>query len=97
MTRLAALLVLVTLVSGAAAQERISTRNLTCAALQARVARDRTLILARSETAYETVHLDSGSCNLDETGVPAFEPSADVPSCLAGWRCRQRNSDGGQR
>ena len=69
----------------------------TGAALRARVARDRTVILARSETAYETVHLDSGACRQDETGAPAFEPSADLPSCWAGWRCTQRNSDSGQR
>jgi hypothetical protein len=97
MTRLACALLLGTLATGATAQERIDTRALTCAALQARVARDRTVILARNEMAYETVHLDSGSCQQDETSAPAFEPSADVPSCWAGWRCTQRNSDSGQR
>ncbi|MCJ2134803.1 hypothetical protein MKK69_12155 [Methylobacterium sp. J-026] len=97
MTRLACALLLAVLATGAAAQEWIDTRSLTCAALQQRVARGRTVILARSATAYETVHLDSGSCSLDETGAPAFEPSVDVPSCLAGWLCKQRNSDSGQR
>ncbi|WP_267353832.1 MULTISPECIES: hypothetical protein [unclassified Methylobacterium] len=97
MPRLACALVLSVLATAAVAQERIDTRGLTCAALRARVARDRSVILARSATAYETVHLDSGSCQQDETGAPAFEPSADVPSCWAGWRCTQRNSDSGQR
>ncbi|MFB0490721.1 hypothetical protein ABIE45_003307 [Methylobacterium sp. OAE515] len=97
MIRLAAVLALAVVATGAAAQERVYTRNLTCAALKARVAHDRTVMLARSETAYETVHLDSGACQQDETGAPAFEPSADVPNCLAGWRCTQRNSDSGQR
>ena len=97
MTRLASLLILAVLATGAAAQERVDTRALTCAALKARVARDHTVILARSELAYETVYQDSGSCRQDETGTPAFEPSADVPSCWAGWRCTQRNSDSGQR
>jgi hypothetical protein len=97
MTRLAAVLALAALSTGACAQERVYTRTLTCAALKARVARDQHLVLARSETAYETVHLDSGACRQDETGRPAFEPSADVPNCLAGWRCTQRNSEGGQR
>ncbi|MBP1178677.1 hypothetical protein [Methylobacterium sp. PvR107] len=97
MIRLAAALALAVVTAGAAAQERVSTRNLSCTALKARVAHDQTVILARSETAYETVHRDSGACRQDETGVPAFEPSADMPNCLAGWRCTQRNSDSGQR
>jgi hypothetical protein len=97
MTRLACALVLGVLATGAVAQERIDTRALTCAALRARVVRDHTVILAQNELAYETVHLDPGSCQQDETGAPAFEPSADVPSCWAGWRCKQRNSDAGPR
>ena len=90
-------LVLAALATAAAAQERVATRTLSCAALQARVARDGHVVLATSETAYETVHRDSGACRQDETGAPAFEPSADMPNCLAGWRCTQRNSESGQR
>ncbi|QGY05031.1 hypothetical protein MMSR116_26375 [Methylobacterium mesophilicum SR1.6/6] len=97
MTRLVSVLVLIAFAPAALAQERVTTRSLTCAALQARVAQARNLVLATSETAYETVHLDSGSCRIDETAAPAFEPTADVPSCMAGWRCRQRNSDSGPR
>ncbi|WP_342109838.1 hypothetical protein [Methylobacterium sp. SI9] len=41
---------------------------------------------AQNELACETVRLDSGSCRQDETGAPAFEPSADGPSWWAGWR-----------
>ena len=97
MTRLVCVVLLMVLASAVAAQERVATRGLTCAALQARVARDRHVVLTTSETAYETVHRDAGSCRIDETAAPAFEPSADVPSCLTGWRCRQRNSDSGSR
>jgi hypothetical protein len=98
MPRLVFAFVLIAVATSAAAQERVITRSLTCAALQARVARDGTAILASSETAYEAVHLDPGACSSsDETAAPAFEPSADVQACLAGWRCKQRNSDSGQR
>lgn len=97
MTCLISVLALVAVASGASAQERVYTRSLTCAALQARVARDRSVTLASSETAYETVHLASGVCRTDETAAPAFEPSADVQACLAGWRCKQRNCGSGQR
>jgi hypothetical protein len=97
MIRSAAAFVLVAFASAAAAQERVDTRALNCAALKARVAREGTLVLARSETAYETVHLDPGGCQQDETAAPAFEPSADLPSCMAGWRCAQRNSDSNPR
>ncbi|GJE14650.1 MULTISPECIES: hypothetical protein [Methylobacterium] len=97
MNRLVLVLVLAALATAAAAQERVATRTLSCAALQARVARDGHVVLATSETAYETVHLDAGACRNDETAAPAFAPAADAPSCLTGWRCRQRNSDSGQR
>ncbi|MBE7197176.1 MAG: hypothetical protein INR70_05155 [Parafilimonas terrae] len=97
MRRFVPALLMLALATAAAAEERIHTRTLTCAALKARVAQDRDVVLATSDTAYEVVHLDAGSCRIDETAAPAFEPSADVPFCLAGWRCRQRNSDSGQR
>jgi hypothetical protein len=97
MMRLALVFGCFALVTGAVAQERIVTRSMSCAALQGRVARDRTAILASSETAYETVHVDPGACGPDETGAPAFEPTADLRACLAGWRCKQRNSDSGPR
>lgn len=96
-SHLAQALLMIALATAAAAEGRLDTRTVSCAALQARVARDRDVVLATSATAYEAVHLDAGSCRIDETSAPAFEPTADVPFCLAGWRCRQRNSDSGQR
>ena len=96
MRRLApALCIVVCLAGGSAAlaQGRTDTRALTCAAVKAVVARDRDVVLASSETAYETVHRDNMACASDETGTPAFIPSADEPSCFAGWRCKQRSND----
>ena len=90
-----ALSVLLTLsvATGASAQGRIATRPLTCAALKALVARQGDVMLASSELIYERVHRDGGVCQQDETSAPAYEPTADEPSCFAGWRCKQRNSD----
>ncbi|MCJ2069586.1 hypothetical protein MKK75_12430 [Methylobacterium sp. J-030] len=81
--------------TGAVAQGRTDTRTVTCAALRAFVARSGNAVLASSDLAYETVHRDSGACEQDETGAPAYEPTLDVPACFAGWRCKQRNSDSG--
>ena len=75
------------------AQERTYTRSLTCSALKDLVARDRNVVLASSETAYEIVHRDSMACASDETGTPAYAPAADEPSCFTGWRCKQRSND----
>lgn len=79
--------------TGASAQGRVATQPLTCSALKALVARQGDVVLASSELIYETVHRDGGVCQQDETSAPAYEPTADEPSCFAGWRCKQRNSD----
>jgi hypothetical protein len=84
-------------VTGAYAQGRIDTRTFTCAALKSLVARSRNIELASSDRIYELVHEDSGACRQGETGAPAYEPTIDVPACFAGWRCKQRNNDGGTR
>lgn len=83
------------LVTGTAvhAQGRVYTRALTCAAIKDLVARDRDVVLASSEMAYEAVHRDSMACASDETGAPAYAPSSDEPACFAGWRCKQRSND----
>ena len=64
MIRLAAVLALAVVATGAAAQERVYTRNLTCAALKARVAHDRTVMLARSETDHVDLRACSGAARV---------------------------------
>lgn len=83
--------------TGAYAQGRVDTRAFTCAALKSLVAQSRNIELASSDLVYELVHQDSGACRQDETGAPAYEPTIDVPACFVGWRCKQRNNDGGTR
>lgn len=92
-----ALAVLLTMAApaGAGAQGRLQTRSLTCPALKALVAKAGTAILASSEFVYETVHSNGGDCQQDETSAPAYEPTSDERDCFVGWRCKQRNSDGG--
>ena len=55
--------------------------------------REQNVVLSTSANAYEMVHRDVMACASDETGAPAFEPTSDDANCLAGWRCKQRNSD----
>lgn len=89
--------VAVILVSGlrpAVSQERPFTPALTCSAVKSIVLKEQNVALATSQTAYEMVHANSMDCASDEASVPAFEPTSDNPNCLAGWRCRQHNSDG---
>ena len=78
----------------APAQERPYAPSMTCAALKATVDRLGDVVVATSANAYETVHRDSGACTDEVTAVPAFEPTADVPQCFAGYRCRDRNNGG---
>lgn len=99
MPRLAPVLSLLAVIAAtdASAQGRTDTRAFTCSALKALVDRGGDVVLASSDHVYETVHRDSGACRLDETGLPAFEPTSDARSCFAGWRCGQRSNDPGQR
>ena len=78
----------------AVAQERPYTPALKGPAINTSGAREHKGGRASSEHAYELVHVNTMDCASDETGAPAFEPSSDEPNCLAGWRCKQRNSDG---
>ena len=78
----------------APAQERPYAPSMTCAALKATVDRLGDVVVATSANAYETVHRDSGACTDEVTAVPAFQPTADVPQCFAGYRCRDRNNGG---
>lgn len=82
------------LAGSAVAAERQSTRGLSCSAIKALVTRDGEVVLASSETAYETVLADGGACQNGDSGSPAYVPSADEANCFAGWRCTQRSSDG---
>ncbi len=83
--------------TGADARGRTDTRALTCASLKALVAREGDVVLASSEYVYETVHRDAGACQIEETGLPAFEPTSDERSCFVGWRCAQRANDPNQK
>jgi hypothetical protein len=78
------------------AQERLLAPTLSCQALKTAVARGREVVVASSDTAYDVVHADGGAClNVNgESSEPAYVPTTDEPSCLAGWRCMQRSSDG---
>ncbi|MER2248910.1 hypothetical protein ABS772_03170 [Methylorubrum podarium] len=79
-------------VTAALAQERPYTPSMTCAAVQALVARQRRIVLATSPNAYEKVYYESGECRNEVTARPAFEPTLDDPYCFAGYRCVQRNN-----
>lgn len=82
-----------TLIGTAEAQRRPYTPELSCAAVQAIVARERQIVLATSPNAYELVYVDGGSCGQGMTAVPAFEPTVDDRNCFAGYRCKDRSID----
>lgn len=81
--------------TNASADERVHTRKYTCSALKVLILKQAAAILAPDTVRYEMIYRDSGTCKQDETSAPAFEPSSDVELCFVGWRCKQRNSDGG--
>lgn len=89
--------VLVLLPAAAAAREgpsgRPFTPALSCESVRLLVARAGAVTLSTSANAYERVLRSGGTCTGDTTAAPAFVPARDDPSCFAGYRCRQRNTD----
>ncbi|MEA1833470.1 hypothetical protein U8607_15400 [Methylobacterium durans] len=91
--RLRALAGTLVLASAASAQERPYTPALTCQTVRGLVERAGAVTLSTSANAYERVLRTGGACTGDTSAAPAFVPARDDPSCFAGYRCRQRNTD----
>lgn len=88
---LAVLLALVT--TGANAQPRPSTQNLTCGQAAGLVASRGAIVLNTSRTTYDRFVASRGFCQFDEVLEPVWAPTRDVAQCFIGYRCSQNTDD----
>ena len=69
------------------AQGRPDTRDLTCAAAAALVAREGAVVMTTGPFTYERVVRDGGFCSLELTTRPDYEATRDARLCFVGYRC----------
>ncbi len=76
-----------------AAQARPATPSMTCAAVQALVARSGGIVLDTSATTFDRYVSDRRFCMPDEATRPAFERTRDNPQCFIGYTCYEPDRD----
>jgi hypothetical protein len=73
--------------SGALAQPRPSSVNMTCAQAAGLVASRGALVLGTGGYTYDRYVHHRGFCLITETTKPAWVPARDTPQCFVGYTC----------
>lgn len=79
--------------SGANAQGRASTVNMSCAQAQSIVARSGAVVLGTGGNTYDRFVNSRAFCTPSEVTKPAWAPTADVRQCFIGYRCEEFSHD----
>lgn len=88
MKKLAFVLAFFAAASGAEAQQRPSTPNLTCAQAQQIIFSRGAAVLSTGTYTYDRYVRDRSFCEFNEVLEPAFVPTRDARQCPIGYRCR---------
>jgi hypothetical protein len=75
--------------SGAVAQQRPSTLEMTCAQARGLVASRGAVVLGTGGYTYDRFVAHRGFCMITETTEAAWVPSRDIPQCFVGYRCKE--------
>ena len=86
----AAAIILMSMGSGALAQGRPLTLQMSCYGARELVATQGAIVLNTSPTTYDRYTAGGGQCVLGEVTEPAWVPTADNPQCPIGYRCVPR-------
>lgn len=78
---------------GAAAQRRVSTTDMTCAASRAFVASFGAVVIGTGADTYERVVTGQNFCNRGEDTKPLFAPTRDNGACFVGYYCFEYSRD----
>jgi len=73
--------------TGAAAQSRPSTTNMSCAAANHLVMTSQGIVLGTGGDTYDRFVANFAQCERNQLDMPAFAPTADNPACMIGYRC----------
>lgn len=93
MVRGAVVLALSMMVTGAQAQTRPSTVDMSCQASRQLVFSRGAIVLGTGGFTYDRFVRDRSFCDVTEYAHSAFVPSRDTPRCFVGYRCRQGPRD----
>lgn len=74
--------------TGALAQVGPSTLRMSCGQANGLVAVRGAIVLSTGPHTYDRFVRSRNFCEINETIEPAFVPTADVPQCWIGYRCR---------
>jgi hypothetical protein len=88
-----ALLGLALIATGAVAQPRPSTVNMLCGQAAAIVAARGAIVLGTGGFTYDRFVADRRFCAITQTTEPAWVPTADMPQCFVGYRCKEPNTE----
>jgi hypothetical protein len=91
MKSLIAAFVLSALATGAVAQSRPSTLQMSCGQARATVASRGAIVLGTGGYTYDRFVGNRNFCEINETIEPAWVPTRDTPQCFIGYRCRDRD------
>lgn len=88
MKRFALALALFACGSGAEAQQRLSTLNLTCGQAQQVILSRGAAVLSTGTHTYDRFVVNRSFCEFNESIELALVPTRDTPKCPIGYRCR---------
>jgi len=93
MKAMALTLALTAFATGAVAQPRPSTLNMSCGQARGVVASRGAVVLSTGRFTYDRYVIDRNFCEINETIEPVWVPTADTPQCPIGYRCRDADLD----
>ena len=86
-------LALTAFATGAIAQPRASTLNMSCGQARGVVASQGAVVLGTGGHTYDRFVNSRYFCEINETIEPVWVPTADTPQCPIGYRCRDADFD----
>jgi hypothetical protein len=86
-------LALAAFATGAVAQPRASTLNMSCGQARSIVASRGAVVLGTGGQTYDRFVSARNFCEINETTEPVWVPTADTPQCPIGFRCRDSDLD----
>jgi hypothetical protein len=86
-------LALTAFATGAVAQPRASTLNMSCGQARGVVASQGAVVLGTGGYTYDRFVSNRNFCEINETIEPVWVPTADIPQCPIGYRCRDTYLD----
>jgi hypothetical protein len=90
MKLVSAAIILMSMGSGALAQGRPLTLQISCNGARQLVSSQGAVVLNTGPTTYDRYVAAGSQCVLGETLNPAWVPTADTPQCPIGYRCVPR-------